>query len=224
MRKIFVLLCVSIYVFGFEISFNKKFIKHITPDKLSTHVTINVVKDDEIDISPILNKFNKFIIQNEKVEKKGGIFSISPKYKYKNGTSRIIGYNGSLRYTIFSTNSDDINEFIKIVLNLKDDDDTSVSISSLNWIVSDSKYSNIIEELRLKAIIWSKEYALTLSNKMGTLCEVKVINLNSNHFKPVYRAMPMMKSMNIAMDAPMPVPQQTKNSISINPSYLMECK
>ena len=220
MKKLFVLLYVSVYVFGFEVSFNKKFTQHIKPDKLSTNVTINVLKDDEIDISPILNKFNKLITNNDKIEKRGGRFSISPKYKYKNGNSKIIGYSGNLKYTIFSTNTDNINEFIKIILNLKEDEDTSISISSLNWIISDVKYSNTIDDLRLKAIIWSKDYALLLSNKMKASCEVKAVSLNSNHFKPVNNSMTLMKTMG----SPIPVPQQTKNSISINPSYLMECK
>ena len=224
MRKLFVLLCVSVYVFGFEISFNKKFIQYVNPDKLSTNVTINVLKDDEIDISPILNKFNKLITTNDKIEKRGGIFSISPKYKYKNGNSKIIGYSGSLRYSIFSTNSDDINEFIKTILNLKEDDDTSISISSLNWIVSDVKYSNAIEDLRLKAIIWSKEYASILSNNMKTSCKVKAVNIDRNHLKPAYRSMTAMKTLGMSMNSSIPVPEQTKNSVSINPTYLMECK
>ncbi len=224
MKQLFVLLCVSIYVLGLEISFNKEFAKQITPDKLSTYITITVNKEEEIEISPILNKFNKYITSIDEVEKIGGNFSISPKYKYNKGNSIIIGYNGSLRYQIYSQNPKTINSFIKKLLNLKDDSDVSISVASLNWIVSKSKYSQIIDELRLKSIIWSKQYAIKLSHEMSAVCKVKAVNINSTNFIPLYRQQASTYRVSNSMPSDIPVPKATKNTISLKPTYLLECK
>ncbi len=222
--KLFLLLFVPLFVFGFEINFNKQFTSTIKPDKLSTRITVSVLKDDERYISPILNKFNEFIKDSNSVEKRGGMFSISPKYKYKNGHSRIIGYTGTLKYEIFSTDSDSINEFIKKVLNLKNDDDVSISISTLRWIVSKNKYTQTIEELRFKAIIWAKQYVSELGKELNSTCTVKKININSHNFRPVYRSNKAMLMSASAMESSVPIPEKTKNTVTLKPTYVMECK
>ena len=224
MRKIFVLLCVWVYVLGFDVTFNKEFTKQITPDKLSTYITINVNKEDEIEISPILNKFNKFISSEDEIEKTNGNFSISPKYKYNKGNSTIIGYRGSLRYQIYSKSSKVINGFIKELLDLKDDSDTTITISSLNWIVSKTKHSDAIDELRLESILWSNKYAIKLSQEMNNICKVKVININSANFRPIYRTQAKHIVMNSSIPSDIPIPKATKNTISLKPTYILECK
>ncbi len=223
--RLVLLLFVPILVFGFEINFNKQFTSTINPDKLSTRITIHVVKDNERYVAPILNKFNDFIKDFDLVKKRGGTFSISPKYQYTKGHSSIIGYSGTLRYSIFATTSDTINEFIKQVLELKNDRDVSISVSTLKWIVSKDKYSNTLEALRLKSILWAKEYVAKLGDELNTSCTIKKININSRNRRPSYRAnntLLMMESPSVK--ASIPVPEQTKDTINLNPNYVMECK
>ena len=226
MKKIITALLVPFVLFGFDISFNKKFERQIVPDRLSTNITITAVKDTESEITPELNNFNNFISKSEKVEKKAGEFAIRPKYKYTNGHSSIVGYNGILRYTIYSSNSKDMNKFIKKLLELKDDEDVSVSISGLNWIVSDAKSTDVIDELRLESILWAKQYSSSLSEELHTICKVDKISITSNSYTPMYksaRAEVMMMS-NSMKDSNIPVPQANKNIISVNPHYVLECK
>ena len=186
MKQLFVLLCVSVYVFSFELTFNKKFVKEATPDLLSSNISIIVLKTDETEISPILAKYTRYFDQDSSVDKKNGLVSILPKYKYTNGISQIIGYIGKIQYKISSKKANNINNFLQRILELRDDEDVSISISALKWQMSDNKYDEILESLRLKAVQWPIQYALTLSNKISKVCEVKNININTYMPRNIY--------------------------------------
>lgn len=227
MRKILTIIILPFVLFGFDISFNKKFEKKISPDKLSTNIIITVVKEDESEITPLLNSFNKLISNYDEVEKRAGEFSIKPKYKYDKGQSSIVGYNGILSYTIYSTDSKEMNEFIRLLLDLKDNEDISISISGLNWIVSQSKKSVVVEELRLESIIWAKEYVSTISKKIESTCKIKEINISSRKdLNPLYRSgrAEVMMMSKTTHDSNIPIPKATKNRLTINPYYVLECK
>ena len=225
MKKILGTLLVPFALFAFEVSFNKKFEKEVTPDKLSTGITVVVKKDNEVGISPQLEKFNKFISKNENIEKRAGSFAIRAEYKYDKGHSTLIGYTGNLRYTIYSTESKDMNRFIKTLLKLKKHDDTSISISRLKWIVSQEKQTQAIEALRLESIIWAQEYAQKLSIETNKTCEVDKININSQTYRPFYQsARSEVMMMDSKIKSNIPVPKATKNIVSIKPNYVLECK
>ncbi len=67
MKKIITTLIVPFVLFGFELSFNKKFEKDVTPDKILTYITITANKKTEAEISPKLEKYNKYISNNDEV-------------------------------------------------------------------------------------------------------------------------------------------------------------
>ena len=171
--------------------------------------------------------FNKLITQYDEVEKRAGEFSIKPKYKYDKGQSSIIGYNGILSYTIYSTNSKEMNQFIRSLLDQKDNEEISISISGLKWIVSQSKKSEGIEELRLESIIWAKKYVSTISKKIDSICKIKVIKISPDkNFNPLYSAnrTELIMMSKTTHDSNIPVPKASKNRLTINPQYVLECK
>lgn len=225
MKKILGTLLVPFALFAFEVSFNKKFEKEVTPDKLSTGITVVVKKKTEADISPQLEKFNKFISENDNVKKRAGSFAIRPEYKYDKGHSTLIGYSGNLRYTIYSTESTDMNRFLKKLLKLKKHEDTSITVSRLNWVVSEDKQTQTIEDLRLESIVWAESYAQKLSIETKKNCEVKKININSQTYRPFYQATRSKVMMAESLSkSDIPVPEATKNILSIKPNYVLECK
>jgi hypothetical protein len=222
MKKIFVLLYVFIYASGFEISFNKNFTQYVKPDQLYSNIIITILKEDESEVSPIIGKFLKIINSNDKIKTKNGTTSISPKYKYYKGSSEIIGYNGDIRYQILSSNSEDINSFIKELLDLKDDEDILISISSLKWIISDIKYAQVFEDLQLNAIVWARSYVTKLSIKLNKECNIKIININ-NFNNMVFNNVSVVK-MTQTDTTSMLKSKLNKNTLHINPFYILECK
>ena len=223
MKKLFVLLCVSVYVFSFELTFNKKFVKDAIPDLLSSNISVIVFKTDETDISPILAKYTKYFDNDKSVDKKNGLVSILPKYKYTNGISQIIGYTGRIQYKISSQKAENINSFIQAILELRDDEAVSISITALKWQMSDDKYNQILDSLRLEAVQWPIQYSQTLSSKLAKTCEVKNININRSVPRNMYRSSVSSKQLSVS-SSDVILPKQTKNTLSLTPSYLLDCK
>ena len=225
MYKIVAFLILPFILYGFDINFGKKFTEEIVPNKLSTKIVITIDKDREDKLSPILNRFNIFISQEKDIEKKDGQFFIEPRYTYNGGKSKIIGYSGILKYSIYSTNDKNMNSFLKALLNLKKNKDISISISSLKWIVDDSKNEKVLASLRLKSILFGKKYASEISVKIDNFCVLKNINITSHSFRPFYNisthGVKMSSSIN---ESNIPVPQANKNSLSIEVNYILECK
>lgn len=225
MKKILLVLILPFALFGFEIVFNKKFNKEVTPDKLSTYITITVNKNSENEITPILNNFNDFISGSRNVEKKSGDFSIRPKQKFEKGQSTIIGYSGNLKYTILANSSKDMNKFIKKLLKQKENEDTSISISMLNWIVSETKHANTTEKLQLEAINWSQKYSQELSAELNKSCQTKKINISTASYIPMYRNSRISEAVSSTISIQnVPIPEVTANDISITPNFILECK
>jgi len=225
MKKLLLLSALSTLLFSTQINFNKTFSKNVSSDELTTRITIKLTRGAEDDISPILNKYNEFIKQSVGVQKQRGVFSINPKYVYKNGQSKIVGYNGNLSYNITSKSSKNMNYFIKELLYSKDEKNLSIIISSLRWKISDELKESTSNNLRLEAIVWSKDYVAKLSNKLNTQCVSKNISINqsNSYSRPQLRMMPKSLSAD-AINSDISIPVESKNKISLRVNYKMECK
>lgn len=223
MKKSIAILALPFTLFGFEIVFNKKFDAHVIPDKLTSNITISVNKNSESEITPTLNRFNDIISKSEKIEKRSGDFTIRPNRNYVNGVSNIVGYSGNLNYTIYSENEKDMNKFLKKLISKKDSSDISITISTLNWIVSESMHSKISQDLQLEAILWAEEYSKELSMKIDKECETKKINVSTPRYVPYFAKSQETAGLS-SIAADIPVPEVSKNQISINPNFILECK
>ena len=78
----------------------------------------------------------------------------------------------------------------------------------------------------MKSIIWAKQYVSNLSSEINNTCSRKNITLNSSSNRPIYRNMRADVEMlsSAKQSSNIPVPQSSKNSLSITPHYVLECK
>jgi len=219
--KTILLISAPILLFSSQINFDKVFYKKVTADLLSTNVTIIVTRKIQNDINPILNKYNDIILNEKKVSKQRGNFSISPKYIYKNNISTLVGYNGNLSYTISSPSYEYVNAFLSTLLEEKDERNLSITISALNWKISDELKEKTNNDLRLESILWASKYAKTLEQKTMSKCLVKEININQKN--NYIQGKPMMVR-NMSSNSNIAIPQQSNNKISLTVNYRMECK
>ena len=220
----FAVLLLPVTLFSFEVEFNKQFSKELMADTLSANLIIRIDSSKEKDISKRLTKFNEEIKDYDEVEKKLGNFTIRPNYKYSStNTPKITGYIGELRYVIHSTNAKSINELITNINELKEKRDTSISVSGLSWKVKDSTYNVALDILRLEAISWAQVYSSNLSKDLQKRCSVKNIRINSHRNIRPMRANFSAEAMSLKKQS-IPVPQSNRQKISINPTYILECK
>lgn len=219
--KYLVLMLLPIYLFSFEINFNKKFSKSLPQDTLTTYLSVVVTAESEKEVNERLKKFNKKIKSYDKVEKDHGSLNVRPEYRTSKNAPKITGYRGELRYKVSSDKASDINEFINEIIELKEKRETNVVISNLSWTIKDSAFDIANDILRLEAINWANTYAKNLSEDLKLECKVKNISVNNSYFRPMAK----MAYSNAEMsDEKIAVPESNKEDISINPSFVMECK
>ncbi len=219
MKKIFVLLFVSVYVFGFELAFNKKFVQEVAPDMLSLYVTVSIEQKDESYITNKIEYFNDYIKENTQIIKENGSFNLSPKYNYQSKKRNFLGYVGTLRYTIKSKSATDINQFIDEFIQIKDKlnlNNIKVNISNTTWIISQKLYNDNLDSLRLEAINWIEFYASNLTKQ----CQVKSININGTRSNQRMESNMIQSTKNYSNITP----SESQKSIVINPSYILECR
>ncbi|RXJ91670.1 hypothetical protein CRV01_00840 [Arcobacter sp. CECT 8983] len=219
--KFLALLILPIYLFSFEVNFNKKFSKSLTEDTLTTYFSVVVEGDSEKEINKTLKRFNKKIKDYDKIEKDSGTLTVRPQYRTSNNAPKITGYRGELRYKVSSDQATYINEFISEMIELKEERSTNIVISNLRWTVKDSTFDIANDILRLEAINWGTRYAKNLSRDLGLKCVVKNISIHNSTYRPMAR---MAYSNTEMVDAKIAVPESNKEDISIDPSFVMECK
>ena len=216
-----ILFIIPVYLLSFEINFNKKFSKTLPQDTLSTYISIIVKDENEKEVNKVLSKFTKKIKTYNKVEKDNGSLNIRPEYHTSNNTIKLIGYKGELRYQVNSNKATYMDKFVRELIELKDNSNTNIVISNLQWKVKDKTYNNTYDILRLEAIKWIRSYAIKLSNNLSLKCNVENISINSSNFRPISRMVYSNADMSTSKIA---VPESNKEEISINPSFIVECK
>lgn len=219
--KLFLLLPIAL--FSFEIEFNKNFSQELPHDVLSAYLTVSIEDETETKVNTRLEVFNKQIKSYNKVERKLGTFDIRPKYKHSNSTPRVSGYIGVLRYKVSSNKAMFLDELISDISEMKENRDTSVSLYSLKWGVKDETYSVGVDLLRLEAITWIQNHAKVLSSDISKNCEVKKIEINSFSSPIAMRANTRALAQASNTNS-LPVPENNKEKITINPKYTLECK
>ncbi|MGB1226279.1 MAG: SIMPL domain-containing protein [Poseidonibacter sp.] len=217
-------LLLPISLLSYEISFNKKFIKSVAPDVLSTNVNISIDNESEKFISTHIEKFNKYIKSNETIQKNHGNITISPKYKYFKNTQKFIGYHGNLNYTVKSKTANALNAFIDdlIVLESKyDRDNVKLRVSNLSWAISNKLFDDSLDILRIDAIKWIDSYSSSLKNLLSKDCSVKSININQSN-PQFLRASSIQNSSSKRISNVAPI--STNQEIKIEPNFILECK
>lgn len=226
MKKIllgFILVCSSL--FSFEVNFNKSFSKVVSPDLLTTFVTVNVEKKDERAINNEIEKFNDFIKDTDLIKAKDGRYTLSPKYKYINNKQVFVAYVGSLRYKVESSNATNINSFIDELISIKnriDSSDIKLNISNVTWQIGDELYNKSVDDLRFDIISWIENYSNVLSRKISKNCVVSKININSYNRPNIHYGREVaLASAKVVSDV---TPANSDEEITLNPNFVLECK
>ncbi|MDY0194624.1 MAG: SIMPL domain-containing protein [Sulfurovaceae bacterium] len=223
MQKLFFLLIfiITFVIAQTEITFSKTFIKKIKPDTLSTSINITSQKLSQEQTIERLTKISDFVDASKHLDIKGGTYSVNPHMVYDNGKSYQDGYDGSISYTVLSKNPQELNKFIRDIQRLGDKEKLMVSISSVSWQISEEQQAKQgdSDSLRLDAILWAKQYAKSLSLKIGKSCKVSRIDFHSN--QSVFSE--NRKVLTISSDSA-PIPAQDEQTMQIIPSFTLVCR
>jgi len=215
MKKIILALGITGTLFGYEIVMDKTFTKEVLPSKQSVRVNITV-KDKTL--NGVLNKLENYKAYMDNLKnvsvKSNGFHTLSD-YSYQNNKRIKIGYKGFSNYTISSEKQKYLEDFINKIA--KDKNKGEISLSSMQWSLSEDKKEQIIQKLKIDAVKWSKQYERTLSNELNTTCKLEEINLLQN------RGISIMKASN-TVNGNLPFSKKEKKIIKIKSTLKYECK
>ena len=220
MRIVILSTALSVSLFSMTLDFSKSFYIEIKPDTLQANISIKVVEKSEIDVTQTLGKYSTFINKTDDIEKKGGNYTVYPKYSYENNRRYKNGYIGNMNYTISSKDSDKLNNFLKKLYTQKSKESVDISTSSLSWVMSKKQKENKIDALRLDAMLWGNSYAKTLSDSLSKKCTLTQVSFSKNSD---YYPTPMMREMSMDKSSA-PTPTQDMQKIRVNPTFKLECK
>lgn len=208
------------FLFGFEISMSKEFVKELTPDKLGIEVRISAVRKNLNDVLNVLSDYSMFVKSFKDLKIRGGEFNTHPKYRYSNNKSKMVGYTGMMFFNIDSKDEEKLKNFITMLTAKDSDNSVELSISSKSWYLSSDDIKKEQDELRFEAINWAEEYSKKLSSKTMKECKVKSIDFDRNDYTPpiVYRETKVASDESIAM------PKKNLQKISLYAKFKFECK
>jgi len=208
------------FLFSFEISMSKEFVKEIKPNQLGIKVQVSTVSKNLNDVLNKLSSYSMFIKSFKDLKVSGGEFSTYPKYRYSNNKSKMIGYKGTMIFDIDSSDEKKLKDFITMLTAKNSGDDVKLSISSKSWYVSKEDIKKEQDMLRFEAIRWADEYSKKLSSKTMKECEIKSIDFDRNRYVPpiVYR------ETKVASDESIQMPKKNLQKINIFAKFRFECK
>jgi len=235
MKKILaVILLLPILGISYELTFSKDFERKVSPDLLSTSISISVEKKDEKSVNIEIEKFNKFINNTKNITIKNTNYSLSPRYKYINNERVFKGYLGNTSFVIETKEAKEINDFLGELMKLKDSiksKDIKLNIDNLYWKVSKILQNKSIEELRLEALIWIDKYSKALSNEISRKCEIKDIkSFIKDNYTNNYNTKMMLSASSVASNSEESVnndiitPINTQKTILLEVTYGLDCK
>ena len=218
-KKIVLITAVALSLSAFELEFSKEFETKVTPTTAASSLHIEVLADDEKEVTSRLERVSTYINGYRQVEKEGGNFKIHANYIYDDGKREQEGFKGYMDYKIMTKSIDDLDMFLEDLLLNKENE--NIEVRSYGYEVSPKDMNDKLEELRLKSIIWGINYSKALSSKIFKTCEVKNISFNQRPIQP--REYGNFKT--VALDARFaPKPTQHDKSLHLIPNFVMECK
>ncbi len=221
--KLLSLLVLPIFLFSFELKFEKKFKHELPHDTLTTNIRITIDDDKQNRLEERLNKFNEQIKQYDKVEKRFISHSIRPKYRHATNTPKVSGYIGELRYKVNSYKAQHMDEFISELTKLKRNRDTEISLTNLAWSVPEDTYNVTFDLLRLESVNWGINYTKNISNDLNKNCTLKSIEIDKDNQLMSVKTGKIYSTSSIK-DKKIPIPDTKQENIVIFANYTMECE
>ncbi len=215
MKKTVLALSIATALFGYDVIMDKTFTKEVLPSKQSVRVNISV-KDTTL--NGVLNKleeYKKYMDSLKNVNVKSNGFHTLPNYSYQNNKRLKVGYKGFSNYTVSSEKQKDLEVFIDKLA--KDKNTGEISLSSMQWSLSEKKREETIENLKIDAVKWAKKYEKTLSNELNGRCKLEEIDLIQNQRISIIRD-------SRAMNSNLPFSKKEKKQIKLKAKLKYECE
>lgn len=198
--------------------------KELVPDTLSFNLSVSVKADREAEVLNILGVVDKSL-RGLKFDYSGGSYSV---YKYcwwEKDRRKCVGYKGDVNYQFRLKEAKEQNKILETVDEIKEKygEKLSFSVSSPQWSISEKKFREAEEELKLRIIDSAKDFLKTVSSRLGRICTLSEINYDIR--RPFFEQPYMLKvaPMREAQAIEAPEPKREERALSVRAQIKSIC-
>jgi predicted secreted protein len=232
MKKLFVLVLLVSWVFGYELNFDRQFTKEVTKDKMRVNIYISTDNQTKHGLLNEMKAVLKFIKDDKTVKQTNYSQTTFPKYEYgiflKN--RQFSGYEGRVSFSVSSKDEKKIQNYIEKIINFNKTK-LKISLSRLGWVVSQKQQKAVKDQLILDTVIWAKRQLKVLKNKTNSNCKIAKISTRafSNEFQEGFKERNRYSSRSysknkMAKNDSIVMPSKQLVNINLNMFYIFECK
>ncbi|MBU1659140.1 hypothetical protein KKG72_08830 [bacterium] len=209
---------------------SQKFVSFISPDKLSTNLSITMIEQDYTQASNELNVLSTALKKYENICKSSG-YSVMKAMEWDNTHKKniFIGYRGVVnidcQYTTLSEMEKvyNIPALKKLITNNKN---VTISNQGTRWIVSDDALAKKKEELETQAVLYANIFKMKLSALLKKECSIKEIHLSAlnQHPMPMYDNRVLLKEAVASSYIQANEPTKEDATLNYSASYIFACE
>lgn len=164
-----------------SITFEEK--RELSPDILNMNFSITAKAQREVDVINILGSVDKSI-RNLKIEYTGGNYSVYKNCWWEKNKLKCSGYKGNLTYDFKLKDSKEQNKILESVEEIKEKfgENIAYSVSNPQWIITEKKYKEVENELKVEILDNLIKFSNKVSEKIGRQCFISSIDYDIRRF------------------------------------------
>lgn len=198
--------------------------KELMPDILSLNLSCSAKADREAEVLNMLGHVDR-TLRALKFDYSGGSFSVYKNCWWEKDSRKCVGYKGDVNYLFRLKDAKEQNKIIETVDEIKEKygEKLSYSVSSPQWSISEKKFRESEEELKLRIIDSVKEFLKTVSGRLGRSCSISEINYDIR--RPFFEQPYMLKAatMRDAQAIEAPEPKKEERTVSVRAQVRFFC-
>ncbi|MCX7988865.1 MAG: SIMPL domain-containing protein [Thermodesulfovibrio sp.] len=199
--------------------------KELSPDILNINFSVTAKAQKESDVINILGTIDKSL-RNLKIDYTGGNYSVYKNCWWEKNKWKCSGYKGDLSYVFRLKETKEQNRILESVEEIKENfgENMAYTLSNPQWIITEKKYKEIENTLKIEIIDTAINFAKKVSDKIGRQCFISNIDYDIKRFyletPTVYKsALPAM-AMERTIEAPEPKKEDKTVTVKAYIKYL----
>lgn len=199
--------------------------RELSADALHMNFSVTAKAQREIDVINILGIVDKSI-RNLKIEYTGGNYSVYKNCWWEKNKLKCSGYKGNLTYDFKLKDLKEQNKILESIEEIKEKfgENMAYSVSTPQWIITEKKYKEVENELKVEILDSLLKFSDRLSEKLGRQCFITGIDYDIRRFyleRPIVHKsrLPDM-STERAIEAPEPKREDKSVTVKAYVKYL----
>lgn len=200
--------------------------RDIQPDVLNMNLSVSVKTQKESEAINILGAVDR-AVRALSIDYSGGSYSVYKNCWWEKGKLKCSGYKGDLQYIFKLKDPKEQNRILEAIEGIKDryGEVLSYTVSNPQWIVTEKKFREMENSLKLEIIDSAIEFAKKVGEKIGRKCSIS--NIDYDIRRTYWEPPVLLKSTVTGIDAEKaiesPEPKKEDKTVTVKAQVRFIC-